>query len=512
MLAWLEPLYAASQMRELDRWAIEDAGVASLDLMEQAGLGVARAVSDLAPDGPVRVVCGKGNNGGDGFVCARHLAEEGYTVESLLLEREDGYRGDALANLERLRSCGGAIVPVQSGQELDRLLNGSALVVDAIFGTGFEGTPHDLPAEAIEAIGRLGAQVVAVDVPSGVNATSGEVEGAAVVASLTVTFHAAKTGLYVEPGRAHAGQVKVVDIGIPSEGDGPGESALPKAGLINAAGLASYPPRGPRSTKFSSGVVAVFGGSTGLTGAVCMAAEAAMRTGAGYVKAVVPASLNQVFESQLLEVMTVPAADDGGSLTRQSAAEALAQSERAGAVLVGPGLGREEGSLAAAREVIAAVECPLLVDADGLNALAGELETVTSRSYESVLTPHAGELGRLIGKDSEEVSKRRLTCAFELADRAEAVVVLKGCDTIVATPEGLCAISPGASFGLATAGSGDVLAGVISALLAKGLKAFEAAALGVYIHSEAGRRAQDAIGANGMVASNVIEMLPLVVR
>ena len=262
------------------------------------------------------------------------------------------------------------------------------------------------------------------------------------------------------------------------------------------------------STKFSVGAVALFGGSTGLTGAVCLASEAAMRSGAGYVQAIVPRSLNPIFEQKLLEVMTVPAADESGALTVDAVGTALEISRRSDAVVLGPGMGREKGSQEAARKFVAEVDRPLVVDADGLFAMVGHLEILAAREGETVLTPHAGELARLMEAESKEIEERRLWFAGELARETGAVVVLKGDDSLVAHPDGHVAISRGATSGLATAGSGDVLSGVIGTLLAKQLCAFEASCLGVFIHAEAGIAAAEKVGESGMVAGDVIDMLP----
>ncbi|HXQ88706.1 MAG TPA: NAD(P)H-hydrate epimerase, partial [Solirubrobacterales bacterium] len=284
MESWLRPLYDAEGMRGVDRWAIEEVGVPSLELMEAAGRAVAEVVAELAPEGPVRVVCGKGNNGGDGFVAARLLREMGFEVEALLLWPGEELRGDAAVNFERF---GGELL---EGDPAERL-GDSGAVVDAIFGTGFEGAPREPAAAAIEAINRCGAPVVACDIASGVDASTGEVEGEAVEADVTVSFHAAKVGHRVAPGKWRTGELRVAPIGIP---DGaPGEVA---AGEIDSAVLALAPRRGPRSTKFSSGQVAIAGGSRGLTGAVRMSSLAAIRAGAGYATVAVPSDLEIAFE------------------------------------------------------------------------------------------------------------------------------------------------------------------------------------------------------------------------
>jgi ADP-dependent NAD(P)H-hydrate dehydratase / NAD(P)H-hydrate epimerase len=500
---WLEPLYAADEMRALDRWAIEREGVPSLQLMERAGGEVGRAITELSPAGPVRIVCGRGNNGGDGLVVARLLRDAGLEADALLLFGPDDLSPDARANLDRTEAT-----EVGAG-DLPGALEGSAVVVDAILGTGFSGSPRAPLDAAIEAINSSGATVVAVDVPSGVDASTGEVEGACVRADLTITFHAHKLGLWIAPGKFRAGRVEVVEIGIPPTGED--RPPVPKPGLIRSAVLDLAPRRAPDGNKFRSGSVLVMGGSTGLTGAVCMACEGAMRAGAGWVRAAVPASLNQVFEVKLTEVMSIPLPDDEGHLVQDAGRAVLEAAERADAVVIGPGLGREDASFALAQHLIREIDRPLLVDADGLNSLAAaELAPAAARTKPLVLTPHAGELGRLLGRSSAEIEARRLDSAREAAGRARAVVVLKGDDTIVAgSGADELAVNPGGSPALATAGTGDVLSGVIAAFLARGLDAFEAACAGVHAHAEAGGEAARRLGAESVVAGDVIDALPV---
>jgi NAD(P)H-hydrate epimerase len=507
---WLDPLYTADEMRALDAWAIEDEGVPSLELMERAGREVARVVTALAPQGPVRAVCGKGNNGGDGLVVVRLLHGIGIDAEALLLADPHDLSPDARANHARLAEAGAPWRSLDAGA-LPSALDGSAVVVDALLGTGFEGAPRAPLDAAIATVNETGAPVIAVDVPSGVNASTGEVEGACIRAHVTVTFHASKAGLWIHPGKHHAGRVEEVEIGIPVAWGGAPEPRT--AGLIGARALARLAPRIPASTKFSSGSVLVVGGSVGLTGAVCLTATGAMRAGAGWVRVGVPASLNEVFEVKLTEVMSVPLAAEGGALTLDAMQGVREATERADAVVLGPGLGRTAGAFALAQALAELVERPLLVDADGLNALAERgLETLAGRDAATILTPHAGELGRLLGRPSAEVEAHRLAAARELAERSRAVVVLKGDDTLVVPPQGVTGVSEGGSPALATAGTGDVLSGVAAAFLAQGLDPFEAACAAVRAHADAGRGAAAALGTRSVIAADVLDALPAVLR
>ncbi|MEA2361721.1 MAG: ADP-dependent NAD(P)H-hydrate dehydratase / NAD(P)H-hydrate epimerase [Thermoleophilaceae bacterium] len=493
--AWLDPLYDAAEMRAADAWAIERQGVPSLDLMERAGEGLARVTAAAARPGPVRVVVGKGNNGGDGLVVARLLRQDGYEVDVLAAAALDELRGDALANLRRLPG------PPPEPFAAERL-EGSGAVVDALLGTGFEGAPREPLASAIAAINRQDAPVVACDVPSGVDASTGEVEGEAVRAVATATFHGPKFGLYVNPGKEHAGSVEVVEIGIPRGAPGADN------GLIAERVLALYPRRARSGSKFVSGVVLVVGGSLGLTGAPTMTARSAQRAGAGYVQVAVPGPVQPAVDLRLLEQMSRGLPDADGFHTPAGVAVVKEMAERAGAVALGPGLGRDAGAEEFARGVAGAVEVPLLVDADGLNAHAGRLELFRDRRAPTVLTPHEGELGRLLERPSDEVARHRLASVREAAERSGAVVLLKGDDTIVALPGGDVAVNPVGSPALATAGTGDVLSGLIAALLAKRLDAFEAACLGALAHVLAAEAAAARVGADHVMAGDVIDALP----
>jgi NAD(P)H-hydrate epimerase len=500
MESWLEPLHDAASMRAVDSWAIDERGVPSLELMEAAGAAVAVAAEEVADSGPVRVVCGKGNNGGDGLVAARHLAGAGHEVEVLLLWPAGELSADASANLERFD---GTVRELADGEPAAALA-GSGAVIDAIFGTGFDGAPRDPAAAAIEAVNACGAPVVAADIASGVDASTGEVAGAAIEAGATVSFHAAKLGHLVAPGKRLTGELRVAPIGIP--GDAPAEAP---GGLIERSVLDLPARRGAGSTKFSSGQVLVIGGSRGLTGAVCMSSEAAARAGAGYATVAVPAELEEIFEVKLTEVMSVGCPSAEGAFTADAAKPALEAAERAAAVVLGPGLGRSPAAIELARGLAPRIPAPLVIDADGLNALAGRLETIAGRPAPAVLTPHAGELARLLETDSAAVGARRLHHATEAAERANAIVVLKGDDTIIAAPGRGPVVNGLASPALATAGTGDVLSGMIAALIARGLEPRTAAAAAVHAHTRAGRAAAAVVGAaECVVATDVIAAIP----
>src|SRR3954454_6494494 len=495
---WMEPLLEAGESRELDRWAINEKRIASDELMERAGEGLAGVVARRAPAGRIAVVCGKGNNGGDGNVAGRLAAPGGPDVEVLRVWPAEWVGEDMQAQLNKLP--GPAPVAFEPGR-----LNRVQLIVDALLGTGASGAPREPADRVIAEMEAAKAAVVACDIPSGVDASTGEVVAGAGHCVATATFHRANIGLWVRPGKQYAGEVEVIDIGIPRGGP-----VRPEAGLIGSGVLRDMPRRAAASTKFSSGNVFIIGGSRGLTGAPSMSALAAMRAGAGYVTVGAPASLEVSFTVRLLEAMTVGLPEDGdGHLDPAGLEPVLAAVGRADAVVLGPGLSRDPDAQALARGVVPRVDVPLVIDADGLNALAGHLDDeLPQRRWPTVLTPHAGELGRLLEVDSKEIERARAAHAREAAARARAFVVLKGDDTIVAAPSGRLAVSRGGAPGLATAGTGDVLSGVIGAMLAKGMPAAQAACAGVYAHLRAGQLAAAPHGPDAIIASDVISALP----
>jgi ADP-dependent NAD(P)H-hydrate dehydratase / NAD(P)H-hydrate epimerase len=431
----LQPLLTADETRRA-----EEAHPGPLDeLMERAGNAVAELVLRRFP-GSVTVVCGGGSNGGDGKVCARILRERGrdvHVVESV---------GD---------------------------LGEPDVIVDALLGIGLRDAPREDAARMIELINACDRPVVAVDVPSGVNASTGEVPGVAVDAAATVTFGAAKVGLAIAPGRSHAGAVHIAPIGLrPREHE---------HALVPASALLELPQKGAASTKYSAGSVLVVGGSRGLTGAPMLAALAAFRADAGYVAVAAPESTLPVLETRLLEVVKRPLPEDSsGRLLPRSSDAILEAAEKADAVAIGPGLGRSDGTVELVRILLEQLELPVVLDADAL----WQLEPFT-RAAPTVLTPHSGELARLLDLESREVDEHRLDAARRTASRFGAVVLLKGADTIVASPrEGVLVAAYGTP-ALATAGTGDVLTGIVAAFLAKGMDARLAAATAAVAHGVA---------------------------
>jgi len=443
-----EPLYTAEEM------LAAEAGHDVDELMERAGRAVAEFVlEEWDENESITIVCGGGNNGGDGRVAARVLREEERDVRIVDAKPDD--------------------------EEKD--LGSPGVIVDALFGTGFTGKPRPRAARLIEQINAANVDVVAVDLPSGVDASTGEVAGAVVKAVATVTFHREKVGLYVAPGAFSSGEIDVVDIGLAD-----GETSHAK---VTPEILDEIPLRFASDTKYSAGSVLVVGGSPGLTGAACLAARAAFRADAGYVAVAAPRESLPVLESQLLEAVKRPLEDVWDA------------AERARALALGPGLGRSEESKALVRRLLEETDLPAVVDADAL----WELEPFL-RSAPTVLTPHSGELARLLGVESAWVDAHRLEAAHRAIERFDCVVLLKGEGTIVAAPGERVLVCPGFP-SLATAGTGDVLTGVIGSFLAKGMDARLATAAAATAHSEA---AAEAPQRAGLIASDVIEMLPYV--
>lgn len=504
------PLYTATQMRRADTGAIREMGIPGAVLMERAGLGVAEFILEhFCAHHCFIILTGTGNNGGDGFVVARHLLESGASVRVFAAGAPGQYQGDAKTNLKALGKMGLKVTHVPTRAALNRALTSDCVIVDAIFGTGFSGEPLDPEAQFIEAAAsaaeRFGNPVVAVDIASGVDASTGEISSLALPADATVTFHAPKVGHFVEPGSYFCGDLVLVDIGIPQGADITPDHFLTQGGTVAEL----IPPKMEYDNKFSVGRVLMVGGSTGLTGAACLAAAAALRAGAGAVTAAVPATLNPIFEQKLLEVMTLPAADTGDGHLHDSALETLlGAAAGADCLALGPGLGRRPASAALVRELLAQTPVPVVLDADGLYALAGKPGLLKKRSAATVLTPHLGELGRLLGLPPGEIAARRLKYAKLAAKKTGAVLVLKGSATII-TDGSDTFINDSGNPGLATAGAGDVLTGVIAAMLAKGIEPLDAATAGAFLHGAAADLAAADSNPDNLIASDLIEYLPL---
>ncbi|MEQ9114916.1 MAG: NAD(P)H-hydrate dehydratase [Miltoncostaeaceae bacterium] len=490
------PLFDAAAMREADRRASEAHSMPSILLMERAGLATAQVVrARFADHRAAWVLVGPGNNGGDGMVVARHLAEAGWSVRALAPGGREPAGADSEAMVAVAASLG---IPVEALG--DQRPPAGTLVVDALLGTGARGLPRGPVAEAIDWLLGLDAPVVAVDIPSGIEADTGACAGRCARAALTVTYHGDMVGLAVTPGRDCAGEVVVADIGIPSA-----VALEPAAWRAGAAVCGVLPARSAGADKYAAGAVLVVAGSPGLTGAACLAARATLRAGAGLAVLAVPATVQAAVAGQSLEVMCAGLPDQDGHLAPVSVEEVLSQAGRVAAVAIGPGLGRAPATTAALAQLLARLSQPVVLDADALWHLAEDPGMLAGRTPPTILTPHAGEAARLLGTDRQTVEAARLRSARDLAVRFGAVVVLKGAGTITVGTEGPAVINDTGSSALATAGTGDVLTGTVAALLASGMEPLGAAAGAVALHGRAGDLA--ARGA-GTIASDVLEALP----
>ena len=487
---WLDGLYDPDEMRAADLFAMERRGILELELAEKAGAGLAAAAAGVARGGPIRVVVGPGNNGGGGLISARLLREAGHEVDVIAPIALDGLAGVPRTNLNRLP--GAPPLPFDPDS-----LAGSGAIVDALLGTGFEGTVREPLAGVITAINAAGAPVVAGDVPSGINAATGEVEGAAVRATVTTTNHAAKIGSYVTPGAGHAGEVRVVDIGIPRGAPGAG-----LAGLISRRVLRLVPPRPLQAS--TRDTVLIAGGAYASTGAPALAAEAALRAGTCYVRVAVPASAAPFMDLRLPEALIQGLDEDDGRHTEAGARAVTDLAQGAGAVVLEPGLSAADGDFS--RAVGSSVEVPMVVRSGGLSTYSAE--ALAERPGPTIVISDEAGVGRQLGLPPEEVEARRLASARTLAERAGAVVMLEGDGCIVAAPNGPMALGPGASGALSASGTGSVLAGLVGMFLARGMDPFTAAAAAVMARSDAGDLAAASVGTGYTMARDVIRMLP----
>ncbi|MGI6412850.1 MAG: NAD(P)H-hydrate dehydratase [Syntrophomonadaceae bacterium] len=506
----------AAEMKEIDQKASSEYGIPSLLLMENAGARVVEFIKQSIFD-PVNrriiIVAGKGNNGGDGLVVARHLLNLGAEPYVFLLAEEQELPPDARLNFKIFRKMSGKIYPLLAEEdlvELDRSLAKADLIIDAIYGIGFRGPLKSFEARIVSIVNASQKPVVAVDIPTGVEGDSGKVYGEAIRASYTVSFALPKLGLILA-GKEYTGEIKIVDISIPRSllADPKLEHSLITGEMVK--GL--LPERPAQSHKGTFGHALVVGGSMGLSGAVMMTAQAALRCGAGLVTAAVPESLAPVVESRLLEVMTVPLAQTNQSAISLEALPAIGNLLGTSSVCaIGPGLSTYSEANAIVRFVLERSGIPVVVDADGLNALQGDVGILKNRQVPIVLTPHPGEMARLTGKSIDQIQANRIEIARNYAQDWQINLVLKGSNTVVATPAGEVYINNTGNPGMATAGSGDVLCGIITGLIAQGLKARDAALAGVYIHGLSGDRASKIKGQRGMIASDIIRFLPAILK
>jgi len=521
-------ILGSAAMREADRRTIQEIGIPASVLMESAGRAVVRTMVeriDELSSRSILVVCGKGGNGGDGLVVLRTLACLGYEARAVVLAAFESLSAETLDNLQATLKLG---LPVDSaptveawGDVLSQVASAD-VVVDALFGTGLTDPPRGLYQRVIEDLNSLDTLRVALDVPSGLSADSGTVPGVAFDADLTIALAAPKVCHFIPPASELCGEVEVVEIGIPPRFL---VSSEPTLETIEPAALAVAIPRRRRlSHKGSYGHLLILAGSVGKTGAALMAAEAALRTGVGLVTVASAKSAIPMMAPRLPEAMWEPLPEtDSGAVSRKARSRLFELLGDRSALALGPGLGTDDETIALVREIVAASEIPTVVDADGLNALAGKPETILAGSAglagfagptgrALALTPHPGEAGRLLGSSAKEVERDRLRAARRLAEETRTHVLLKGHRTLVSDPRGNVLVNLTGNAGMATGGSGDVLTGILGALLAQDVDMGEALPLGAHLHGLAGDLAAAALGQTSLIATDLIAKLPEALR
>lgn len=504
----------APTVRAIDKTAVGKYGMTGLKLMENAGRGVAdialRELGGASVGAKAVIFAGKGNNGGDGYVAARLLREAGVKVFVFSLCRTGELKGDAAVNASSWMKMGGKVIELltsDAAQAARRTVEEAAIVIDAIFGTGLTKEVKGVNAEAIRLINGAAKNVLSIDIPSGVNATTGAVLGEAVKAGVTATMAMPKLGLFLSPGRSYAGRVEVVDIGVPKEVI---EDPSIKWNLLGPSDMRRIlKPRKLDAHKSSHGHLLVLAGSPGMTGAAYMSGMAAMRTGAGLVTIGVPQSLHDIMEVKTTEVMTVGLRETTGRRLGVSSFEEIKRAiSGKSALVIGPGAGTSEELMKLIGLILQDIHIPIVIDADGLNSFGTKIASLKGIKSEVVLTPHPGEMSRLLNTDIPSIQADRVGAAQKLVEMTGAVVVLKGACTVIACPDGQVYLNPTGNPGLATAGTGDILSGMLGAFLAQGYKACEASAAAVYIHGLCADEAKKKTGEIGMIATDLLEHIP----
>jgi len=508
-------LVTASEMQEIDRRTIENFGIPGRVLMENAGRGATRFLLEQFPDienKRVGVVAGRGNNGGDGYVMARYLKQKGVHVQVYLLTTANRVQGDAAANIKFLRPLDIPLVEIPDETSFSKYqseMAGFEVWIDAILGTGLKSNVKGFYKTVIEFINGLNKPVFAVDIPSGLNSDTGQVCGACIRARATATFAFAKTGHIIHPGVQYTGALNIVDIGIPPHIV---EEVMPRQWLLTRDRIQScLPLRMPDAHKGTTGHLLVVAGSPGKTGAAAMTAISALRSGAGLVTLGIAESLNPVLESQVLEAMTAPLPETqpGPGVLGESAFDTIINlMEEKKCIAIGPGLGQAKKTKNLVQKIVKSSPIPLVVDADGLNSLAGDAQVLKNARAPVILTPHPGEMARLMDTGVGAVQQDRIKCARDFATGFNVHLILKGARTVIAHPDGRVFINPTGNAGMASGGMGDVLTGIIAGLIVQGLSPEYACRAGVYLHGAAADSLVETIGPYGYLASDVMKAVP----
>lgn len=506
----------AKEMQLIDKKAIYEYGIPGIVLMENAAIQVVKDMEarygDLSKK-RIIVVCGKGNNGGDGFAIARHLMNRGAKVSAYLLAEESLIEGDPLINLVIFKKMGGEIHDSRSFdlKGMKNSLSHTEIIVDAIFGTGLSTDVKGLHADVISLINSIGKPIVSVDIPSGISSDTGKVLGVAVRAEMTVTFALPKIGLLIYPGVEYVGELKIVDVSIPN---GMKEIGLIQTNLMTIEEMKDViPDRMADSHKGSFGHVAIIAGSVGRTGAAAMASQASLKVGAGLVSLAIPSSLNPILSQKLTEVMTFPLPEEPegfiGSRAEEQILEFLSAKD---VVAIGPGISTNKETQELIRRLGGKISLPMVIDADGINAFIGHTDILKGIDVPIVITPHPGEMARLLGVSPSDVQQDRIGIARRFSTEYHLYLVLKGARTIVAEPSGAVYINPTGNPGMSTAGTGDILTGIIAGLIAQHSDVGKAVRFGVFLHGLAGDQAAKKKGEIGMIAGDLMDMIPEAIK
>ena len=515
-------LVTSAEMKDIDSNAIDKYSIPGIVLMENAGLATVNKITQIFGNEltkkRIMIFCGKGNNGGDGMVAARHLINKGVEVKVYLLSSSSEIKGNAAVNLTILQSMGAKIYTIINDKDIHRVgisMIYADLIVDAIFGIGFEGESNGVAARVIKLINESKRLILSVDVPSGLEVDTGKVYGECVNANYTVTFGLPKIGLFMEPGYRYSGKIEVADISLPAK-------------LLNSHTLSrelvtkkwvesKLCKRSHNTHKGTYGHVLILGGSPGMTGAVYLAAMGALRSGAGLVTAAIPRSLNIILEQKLTEVMTLPLPEkEKGFLGKDSLELILDMAKKVDTIVIGPGMSVSAEGEALLKELLPQLKIPVILDADGLTLFSKIMmdnrEFLKQIQTDMIFTPHPGEMARLCKIDSQEVQKNRLFIAEDHAKKWNVTLILKGSKTIIASPNNRTYLNINGNPGMATAGTGDVLAGMIGAFLAQKLDIETAATVGVFLHGYAGDKAAEQVGEYSLTAMDIIYCLPYALR
>jgi hydroxyethylthiazole kinase-like uncharacterized protein yjeF len=506
-------LVTAAEMQEMDRLTIESHGISGLELMESAGKGAARVILAQFADrlkAGVGIICGKGNNGGDGFVIARYLADQRIPVAVYLLAKTSAIKGDAAANLKRLAPLNISVIEIPDEDVFSRNISSigqHGLLVDAILGTGLSSNVRGFFKTVIDSINQSPAPVFAVDIPSGLNSDTGQPCGTCIRAQATATFALPKIGNFSYPCAEYTGRLEIIDIGIP---DAVVETVRPKQHLLTSERISSLlQPRPADTHKGRTGHLLVVAGSVGKTGAAALTAGSAMRAGAGLVTLSIAESLHPIAETLVLEVMTAPLTESRYGVLEDVAIDDIMKLAAGKTCLaIGPGIGQAMETRKLIQKIITQIEIPMVIDADGLNNLVGQTQLLQSLKAPAVLTPHPGEMARLINATPAEVQQNRLKCARDFATNFNVHVVLKGAGTVIAHPDGKAYINPTGNSGMASGGMGDVLTGVLAGFITQGFTPEAAAHAAVYLHGAAADTLAKTIGPFGYLAGEVMNAIP----